>query len=307
LTDSRERPTPDGKTVQAGYDAAGNRVSFTNPGAVITQATYDAASRLIQLTQGALSWTFTYDGAGNRALLSQPNGTSTTCSYQPNNWLSSIAHQGPAGPIQNVSYTYDPNGNRLTQADSTGTSSFTYDPLNRLTQAVYPGTWGAWNWTYDAVGNRTQQVAPTGVTTYTYDANNRLNSAGASNYTYDANGNLTAISTGQSFSYNAFNQMIQATGPGGTATYSYNGAGLKTQRTGPDGVARYYYDGIKPIWETDGAGAMTAQLDRDIFGNLLSRQDMTGRRYYHPDGLGSTVALTNADKRNPPPGPFHLK
>src|SRR5437867_388223 len=37
---------------------------------------------------------------------------------------------------------------------------------------------------------------------------------------------------------------------------------------------------------------MTAQLDRDIFGNLLSRAEPTNRRYYHTDGLGSTVALT---------------
>ncbi len=165
--------------------------------------------------------------------------------------------------------------------------------MNRLTQAVYPGTWGAWSWTYDPVGNRTQQVAPTGVTTYTYDVNNRLNSAGTSNYTYDSNGNLTGVSTGQTFTYDVFNQMTQAMGPGGTATYAYNGAGLKTQRNGPDGITRYYYDGIRSVWETDGAGAVTAQLDWDIFGNLLDRQDTTGRRYYHPDGLGSTVALTN--------------
>src|SRR5439155_16417071 len=53
------------------------------------------------------------------------------------------------------------------------------------------------------------------------------------------------------------------------------------------------YDGIRPIWETDASGGMTAELDRDIFGNLLSRRDNNGdRRYYHTDGLGSTVALT---------------
>jgi len=38
---------------------------------------------------------------------------------------------------------------------------------------------------------------------------------------------------------------------------------------------------------------MTAQLDRDIFGNLLSRAEPGNRRYYHTDGLGSTVALTD--------------
>ncbi len=78
-----------------------------------------------------------------------------------------------------------------------------------------------------------------------------------------------------------------------TFPYYTTGLDFKVQRAGPDGITRYYYDGIKPIWETDGAGVMTSQLDRAIFGNLLSRQDMTGRRYYHPDGLGSMIALTN--------------
>jgi RHS repeat-associated protein len=87
--------------------------------------------------------------------------------------------------------------------------------------------------------------------------------------------------------------MTSATGGGGTATYTYNGDGLKIRRIDPDGTTRYCY-GIRPIWEADGAGSMTAQLDRDIFGNLLSRKEPAGtRRYYHFDGLGSTTALSD--------------
>jgi RHS repeat-associated protein len=129
---------------------------------------------------------------------------------------------------------------------------------------------------------------------YTYDANNRLTQAGTTTYTYDANGNLTATSTGRTFTWDVFNRLTQATGPGGTVTHTYDGDGLKLQRVGPDGTRRYYYDGIRPLWEADGAGVMTAQYDRDIFGNLLSRREASGaRRYYHFDGLGSTTALTN--------------
>ncbi len=37
-------------------------------------------------------------------------------------------------------------------------------------------------------------------------------------------------------------------------------------------------------------------MERDIFGNLLARQDWNGTRYYyHHDGLGSTVGLTDAN------------
>lgn len=48
------------------------------------------------------------------------------------------------------------------QADSSGTTTYTYDTLNRLTGAAYPGTYGTWGWTYDPVGNRTLQSAPNG-------------------------------------------------------------------------------------------------------------------------------------------------
>lgn len=299
LYDSLNRLTrttyPDGRTVQAAYDDAGNRTSLTYPGGTVSQSyTYDAVNRLTRITQGTLQWNFSYDGAGNRTQLTQPNGTSTLYTYLVNNWLASIEHRAPGGAtLQAFTYTYDLNGNRLTQVDSTGTTSFTYDALDRLTQAAYPAGYGTWTWTYDAVGNRTQQVAPGGTTGYTYDANNRLTQAASVVYSYDANGNLTSTSAGQAFTYNPFNQMTQATGPGGTVTHTFNGDGLKTRRVGPDGTTKYYHDGIRPIWETDGGGAMTAQLDRDIFGNLLSRNEPAVRRYYHFDGLGSTTALTN--------------
>ena len=185
------------------------------------------------------------------------------------------------------------NGNRLTQADSSGTTTLTYDALNRLTQAVYPGTYGTYTWTYDAVGNRTQQTAPAGTTAYTYDANNRLTQAGSTTYAYDANGNLTSLSTGRTFAWDVFNRMTATTAAGSTVTHTYNGDGLKTKRVGPSGTTNYYHDGIRPIWETNSAGAMTAQYDRDIFGNLLSRLESGTRRYYHHDGLGSTTAITD--------------
>jgi RHS repeat-associated protein len=287
--------SPDGKTIQFAYDKAGNRTSLTNPLPTQTTFGYDAANRLTSLTQGSLSWTFGYDGAGNRTSLGQPNGTTTTHGYLNNNWLSSITHKSPGGAtLQAFSYTYDANGNRITQADSTGSTSFGYDALNRLVSAAYPAGYGSWTWQYDPVGNRLTQTAPSGTTNYSYDANNRLITAGSVTYSHDANGNLTSTSSGQSFAWDVFNRMTSATGGGGTATYTYNGDSLKIRRVGPDGTTRYYYDGIRPIWEADGAGSMTAQLDRDIFGNLLSRKEPAGtRRYYHFDGLGSTTALSD--------------
>ncbi|MDR7552929.1 MAG: RHS repeat-associated core domain-containing protein, partial [Armatimonadota bacterium] len=299
--DSLDRLTrttyPDGRSVQVAYDRAGNRTRLTYPDGTSTMTYgYDAANRLTQMAVGTLTWQVAYDGAGNRTALIQPNGTRTDYTYLANHWLASITHRRPNGAVfQSFSYTYDANGNRLTQADGTGTTTFTYDALNRLTGAVYPGTYGSWAWAYDAVGNRTSQTAPGGTTLYSYDANNRLLQAGGVSYSYDANGNLLSTSAGQSFRWDAFNRLTQASGSGGTVSYSYNGDGLKVRRSGPDGVTVYYYDGIRPIWETDGAGALKARLDRDIFGNLLSRREANGtRRYFAHDGLGGLTAITDS-------------
>lgn len=162
-----------------------------------------------------------------------------------------------------------------------------------MTQAAYPGGYGTYSWTLDVVGNRLTQTAPGGTTNYTYDANNRLTQAGSATYSYDNNGNLTSISTGRTFTWDIFNRMLSTTASGSTVTYTYNGDGLKTRRVGPNGTTNYYHDGFRHIWETNSAGAMTAQYDRDIFGNLLSRLEPGNvRRYYHHDGIGSTTALT---------------
>ncbi len=299
LYDSLDRQTrttyPDGRAVQVTYDRAGNRTSLTYPDATTMTYAYDAANRLISQTLASLTWSFVYDAAGNRTQLNHPNGTTIAYTFLANNWLSSITHRDPGGSsFQSFSYTYDPNGNRTTQTDSTGTTTFAYDALNRLTSAAYPGDYGTWSWSYDPVGNRLQQIAPAGVTNYAYDANNRLTQAGTTTYAYDANGNLTSISTGQTFTWDAFNRMTQAAGPGGTATYTYNGDGLKVRRVGPDGTTLYYHDGIRSIYETDAEGNRLNQLDRDIFGNLLSWREASGARWYaHHDGLGSTAALTD--------------
>jgi RHS repeat-associated protein len=291
------KTTPDNRNVQYAYDTSGNRTRLTYPDAATTLTYgYDPGNRLSQISQGALTWTFSYDLAGNRTSVQHPNGTRTDYTYQTNNWLQSITHKRPdASTFQVFSYGYDANGNRTSQTDDTGTTTFTYDPLNRLTGASYPGAYGTWSWTYDPVGNRATQTAPSGTKTYTYDANNRLSQAGTVTYEYDRNGNLMSSSEGRNFTWDPFDRLKNAGGADGDVTYTYNGDGLKVRRTGPDGGSTvYYYDGIHPVWETDGTGILKAQLDRDIFGIALSRKEASGiRRYFGHDGLTGLTATTD--------------
>jgi RHS repeat-associated protein len=66
----------------------------------------------------------------------------------------------------NGSYTYDANGNTLTDASG---KSYTWDFENRLTQAVVPGTsGGTTTFRYDPFGRRIQKSGPLGTTNYLY-------------------------------------------------------------------------------------------------------------------------------------------
>jgi RHS repeat-associated protein len=65
------------------------------------------------------------------------------------------------------SYTYDANGNTLSEAQG---RSFTWDFENRLVQAVVPGTnGGTTTFKYEPFGRRIQKSGPLGTTNYLYD------------------------------------------------------------------------------------------------------------------------------------------
>ena len=83
----------------------------------------------------------------------------------------------------NGSYTYDANGNTLTDASG---KSYTWDFENRLTQAVVPGTnGGTTTFKYDPFGRRIQKSGPLGTTNYLYDGHNDIEEL-------DSSGNVLA-------------------------------------------------------------------------------------------------------------------
>ena len=61
--------------------------------------------------------------------------------------------------------------------DSAGTTVWTYDSLNRLTQATYPNG-DVTGYTYDGVGNRLTHTVNGVTTTNTYDSANRMSASG---------------------------------------------------------------------------------------------------------------------------------
>ena len=69
---------------------------------------------------------------------------------------------------------------------------------------------------------------------------------------------------------------------------------LRIEKTVNDKKTEYLYDGLDIIAEVED-GIVTAKYLRGLgIDEVFARMDGTGTRYYHKDGLGSTIALTDS-------------
>jgi YD repeat-containing protein len=220
---------------------------MTVPGtgaATLTAATaYDAAGMPDSTTdwQGRVT-EVDHDADGKPAATRRPNGVRTAHGYDDAGRLTGLSHYGPSGAaLAEFGYLLDANGNR-TRLDVTGTAvasgteTYAYDALDRLTGVTYPNG-GAASYEYDAGGNRTRVTSGPTVTTYEVDAAGQLTRTvtGASSqvFTHDAAGNRTAAGPA-AYAYDWAGRLVSGTTPSGTLTYAYAGDGLRVRRH--DGV-----------------------------------------------------------------------
>ena len=95
----------------------------------------------------------------------------------------------------------------ISMTDATGTTTFTYDSADRLTEVVYPGG-DFLQYTYNAAGQRTQMADQTGFT-----VNYQYNALGQLSELTDANGDLIA-----SYTYDVVGRLSSEQFGNGTAT-----------------------------------------------------------------------------------------
>lgn len=213
-------------------DADGNRTAKQDDLAGVTSNyTYDKIYELTQVTQGAnTTESYSYDPVGNRL-------SSLSLSPYSNNTSNELTSTPSA------SYSYDSNGNTIGKTNSSGTTSYTWDFENRLTQVTLPGQGGTVQFEYDRFGRRIEKIAPTGTTVYTYDGDNIVettnqsggilwrfaqgqnideplavsNSTGVSYYEQDGLGSVTSLTTGsgqiaQTYTYDSFGNTTNVVG-----------------------------------------------------------------------------------------------
>lgn len=196
-----------------------------------------------------------------------------------------------------LAYTLDAVGNRSALGVDGVATKYSYDAVNELTNAqlgLLRSTWA-----FDAVGNRLKQSSPFGTTTYTYDANDRLLLAGPASVTYDADGNQTSASgflRGEtvSYQYDAANRLIAAIGPKVTSTFAYDGDGNRVSQSVGPGTYNYVNDVATDLPVVLQESGPDGNISFAYGQGLISESGSTFSNFYHYDGLGSVIALSDS-------------
>jgi RHS repeat-associated protein len=316
----------DGTSDSYTYDAASNLTGLTDAGGTVTYG-YNAINELTSVTDpGASTATaLTYDADRNLTGITYPSGVSVAYTYNLMDQLTETVdtYKTSGGSTTTQSFTNSwTNPTTSAPADliystTTGAgavTSYSYDALNRLTQAdtVQSGTTLAdYQYSLDGNGNILEQSvsgsAVTAATTnYGYNSANQIcwsdTSAVTSHactpaptgsdtgYTYGANGYETTNGAGLTMSYNLLGQMTSATNAGTTTNYGYLGAG--NQELEAENSKTLHNDILGLAWHQDGSG--TDYFTRSVAGQQLDERTASGTYNYLYDADGNIIGLTNS-------------
>jgi len=243
------------------YEPFGPVTGITAFNGDVEAFTFDADYRMKTLittaTNGAQHQTYTYDNANNLKTITDMVCTSCSGTYGYNvlNQLTSAS-----GWWGTYAYTYDKNGNFLTNNEDGYAATYTVSPTsNRISSISVSGT--SYPVSYTATGNITSYTRiPGEAITLTYNKANQLAT--------------TASWSSASYGYDAFGQRITKTDTGTQPTlYSYDNSG-NTLEEKDNGT---YYD---YIW-----------LGGRLIGTLTPSTNTLA--FIHGDKLGSPVIATD--------------
>ncbi len=287
------------------YSYVGNTgmiAQLTNPNGTKAQYSYDALQRLTEIhnktaTNGNVSkYAYGYNNRDVRTYVEQTVGSDpmqrVDFGYDSTDQLISEVSAETPVPDLNRTYAYDAMGNRtgtqsVTTAD-TITNTYSANKLNQYTQiaAVWDGGNGTStaNLTYDVSGNLTQ-MATTGT-----------NGGSTSQYTFDDADRLIEVirkdgagvnEHKSEYSYDGLSRLCVS------KEYTWDNNAWVLQNT-----KGRIYDGMNVVQERDGTNAVTVFYTRGNhmgggIGGLLARSTTAGHFYYHYDGRGNIVQMTD--------------
>jgi RHS repeat-associated protein len=188
---------PNGATTETGYDSAGQVISQTDGDGHTTKYVrnpVEAVTEIIDPRQRRT--TKAYDSAGNMLKITDALGRVTTNTYDSDNRLTKASYSD--GKTHTVEYAYNEDGHLKTIKDGTGTTSYTYNPLELITEIVN-GHGERLTYEYDLANEQTKLTYPSKNTiTRGYDEAGRLKTVSdwlghQTKLAYDPDSDVTAI------------------------------------------------------------------------------------------------------------------
>jgi RHS repeat-associated protein len=312
------------RTVDYGYDQAGNRKQLTYPGAEVLTYTPTVLNQVGTVNLNAAPFLdYVYQGRlldKRKTITTAPGGNTVYeyhVGYDSHRRVNAITNrfQPGGGNPQTVAaygFTHDNNGNPLTQTATEGLAgfvaddrAFTVDRLNRLKETEYFENGQVESDALDLVGNRESHTDRAGtVTAYgTVNAANEYPTIGGNPLTYDAAGNLTVDQAGRQYSYDEHNRLKQIKNASNVvlANYTYDALGRRIIYNDPvAGVTtRYYYDGQTVIEERNTADTRVRYhvngsqfIDEHVATFTQATSQFT---YYLPNSNFSVAGTGNSD------------
>ncbi len=292
---------PDARFLQYTYDAGGRRIRLEDQSGFIVQYRYDAAGRIGELTDGSdiRLVLYTYDSVGRLSREDNGNLTFTTYGFDDAGQLTSLVNHLPDGTVSSrFDYTYDDLGRRTSVTTLEGLTTFGYDAIGQLTLVVLPDS-RIIQYQYDAVGNRTAVIDNGAPTNYTTNKLNQYERIGSFDRTYDKDGNLITDEAGggTTYTYDDESRLLSWVDGVLRVGYEYDALGNRVAKVDGGVRTEYLIDPLgltNVVAEYDTGGNLIARYVHGGFG-LVSRHDSGGAAaFYDFDGVGSTVAMTDA-------------
>lgn len=261
-----------GQATRYGYDALGRMATMTDPLNRVTRYGYDKSGNLA-----------THEDPGGDCAAS-PKAGCVTYGYDAVNRLTSVTYSDGVTPnVSNVQY--DAVGRRVSMTDGTGTSTWAWDSLGRMTRSV-DGSGAVVGYSYNLRGQAVTITYPgsAGAVVRRFDAAGRLDRvtdlAGmVTNFAYDANSNLSST---------AF-----PNGTTGTSAYNRNDAPVASELAGPAGsLARLDYgrNGVDHVSALSGSGL--GQLSEAYGYNALQQLEaVNGAAVFDYDAADNLTRL----------------
>ena len=296
-----------GSTYTSTHDAFGRQTSLTDTAGRTKRYEYDAADRLVRAVDHAgRSTTIAYDSDGNIATVSYADGDVQVGTWDPVGRLISLAdadaiverayndandllsertrgNNGVGLPDVTLSYTTDPDGQRITSSGPGGGIAYAYDSRGRLS-SLRDDAGGIFAFAYDAATDRMTGLSrPNGVNDALSYLESVLTVRNASlggsarsqaAYTLDSlarRTSLTDLDGSHAFTHDPANRLTSATHPAASGlaaeSFAYDAVGNRTSWIGSPLGSVSYDAGMQLT--SDG----TYDYTYDANGNLTERRN----------------------------------